>query len=72
MDVLTARVTEAEERVSDLEDRLMEKKKIEEKREKQLTIHKERLQEINDALNKPMSELLVCLRGKRERAQRYI
>ena len=36
LNVLTARVNEMEERVSDIEDKLMVRKEAEEKREKQL------------------------------------
>ena len=41
---LTAWVNEAEERVSDIEDKLMKRKEAEEKREKQLMGHEWRLQ----------------------------
>ena len=44
------RVNEVEERVSDTEDKLMAMKEAEEKREKQLKDHEERLREINDSL----------------------
>ena len=43
LDAVTGRVSEAEERVSDLEDKFMERKEAEEKREKQLRAQKERL-----------------------------
>ena len=46
---LKARVNEVEERMSDIEDKLMERKEAEEKREKQL-VHEECLREINDSL----------------------
>ena len=46
MDALAARVNEAEESISDVEDKMMERKEAEEKREKQLMNHEERLQEI--------------------------
>ena len=41
--VLTIRVNEVEERVSDIEDCLMPRKEAEEKREKQLKDHGERV-----------------------------
>ena len=44
------RVNEVEERVSDVEDKLMARKEAEEKGEKQLKDHEERLREINDSL----------------------
>ena len=42
LDVLTMRVTEMEERMSDIEDKLMTRKGTDEKREKQLKDHEER------------------------------
>ena len=44
------RVNKVEERVSDIEDKLMVRKEAEEKREKQLKDHEETLREINDSL----------------------
>ena len=52
LEVLTTRVNEVEGRVSDIEDKLMTRKEAEEKRERQLKDHKERLREINDSLRK--------------------
>ena len=40
LDVLTTRVNEVEERVSDIEDKLMAKRETEEKRDKQSKIAK--------------------------------
>ena len=48
----TARVNEVEERMSDLEDKLMERKEAEEEREKQSRTHEERLQETNNSLRR--------------------
>ena len=50
LDALAARRNEAKERVSDIEDKLMERKEAEEKREKQLMDHEGRHQEISDAI----------------------
>ena len=47
LDALIARINEVEERGSDVEDKLMERKETEEKREKQLGTHGERLKELN-------------------------
>ena len=52
LEVPTTRVNEVEERVSDIEDKLMAKKETEEKRDKQLKDHEDRLREINDSLRK--------------------
>lgn len=41
LDPLTSRVNEAEERINDVEDKLMERKEVEKKREKQLMAHGE-------------------------------
>ena len=38
--------------MSDIEDKLMARKEAEEKREKELKDHKERLKEINDSLRR--------------------
>ena len=41
-----------EERVSDIEDKLVARKEAEEKGEKQLKYHEDRLREINDSLRR--------------------
>ena len=46
LEVLTTRVNEVEERVSDIEDKVIAKRETEEKRDKQLKDHEERLREI--------------------------
>ena len=45
MEALTARINEAEERISDTEDQMMENKEAEKKRDKQLLDHKGRFRE---------------------------
>ena len=50
--VLMTRVNEVEERVSDIEDKLMARKEGGEKGEQQLKDHKEMLREINDSLRR--------------------
>ena len=57
------RVNEVEERVSDIEDKLMARKEAEEKREKQLKDHKERLREINDSLRRKNLHLIGVPEG---------
>ena len=52
LEVLTTRVNRAEERVSDIEDKLMARKDAEEKREKQLQGLEESFKEINDSLRR--------------------
>ena len=46
------KVNKVEERVSDIEDKLTASKEAEEKSEKQLKDHEERLREINDSLRR--------------------
>ena len=53
-------------RVNDIEDKLMVRKEAEEKREKQLRDHEERLREINDSLRRKN----LCLLGVPEGAER--
>ena len=60
LEVLMMGVNEVEERVSDIEDKLMARKEAEEKWEKQLKDHEERLREIND---KPQKEKNLHLLG---------
>ena len=57
------RVDEVEERVSNIEDKLMERKEAEEKREKQLKDHEERLREINDSLRRKNLHLIGVPEG---------
>ena len=61
-------------RVSEIEDKLMERKKAKEKREKQLIGNKERFEEINEAIKQNNIKLLGSLRKKKEskRDRRYI
>ena len=63
LEVLMMRVNEVEERVSDIEDKLMARRGTEEKRAKQLKDHEDRLREINDSLrrkNLHLSGILEC------------
>ena len=64
--VLTARVNEVEEKVSDIEDKLVVRKEAEERREKQLKDHEERLREINNSLRRKN----LCILGVPESAER--
>ena len=52
LEVLMTRVNDVEGRVSDIENKLMARTEAEEKREKQLKNHEERLREINYSLRK--------------------
>ena len=47
MEAPSARINEAEERISDIEDQMMENKEVEQKKDKQLLDHKGRIQEIS-------------------------
>ena len=50
MEALTIRINEAEERISDIEDKMMENKEAEKKRDKQLLDHEGRFLEISDTI----------------------
>jgi len=50
LDALPIRVSEAEERISDLECKLMDRKEIEKNRDRQLVTHEKKLGEINDVV----------------------
>ncbi|WP_147255564.1 hypothetical protein, partial [Streptomyces sp. PT12] len=52
MGALTARINEAEERISEIEDQMMENKEAEKKRDKQLLDHEGRIREINDTIRR--------------------
>lgn len=65
-EVLTTRVNEVEERVSDIEDKLMAKRETEEKRDRQLKDQEDRLREINDSLRKKN----LCVIGGTEGTER--
>ena len=52
-----------EERVSDVEDKLMARKEAEEKRDKQLKDHEDRLKEINDSLRRQNLRLIGAPEG---------
>ena len=71
LEVLTTRVNEVEERVSDLEDKLTAKRETEEKRDKQLKDHEDRLKEINDSMRNKKSAFnwgsQGCRKGQRAR-----
>ena len=49
LEVLETRVNEVEELVSDIKDKLMAKRETEEKRDKELKDHEDRLRERNEA-----------------------
>ena len=52
MEALTARINEAEERISDIEDQMTENKEAEQKRDKQILDHEERIREISDTIRR--------------------
>ena len=73
LEVLTTRVNEVEERVSDIEDKLIAKRETEEKRDKQLKDHEDRLREINDSLRKKNLRLIGVPEGaERDRGPEYV
>ena len=59
--------------MSDIEDKLMAKREIEEKRDKQLKDHEDRLREINDSLrNKNLRIIGVPEGAERARGPEYV
>ena len=73
LEVLMTRVHEVEERVSDIEDKLMAKRETEEKRDKQLKDHEDTLREINDSLRKKNIRLIGVPEGaERARGPEYV
>ena len=63
LEVLTMRVNEVEERVSDIEDKLMATRKTEEKRDRQLRDQEDRLRETNDSLRKKRQRVIWVPKG---------
>ena len=57
------RVNEVEEQVIDIEDKLMAKRETEEKRDKQLKDHEDRLSKIKDSLRKKNLRLIGVPKG---------
>ena len=73
LQVLKTTVNEVEERVSDIEDKLMAKRETEEKRDKQLKDHEDRLREINDSLRKKNLRVIGVPEGaKMDRGPEYV
>ena len=73
LEVLMTRVNEVEERVSDIEDKLMATRKTEEKRDRQLRDQEDRLREIKDSLRKKNLHLIGVPEGaEREIGPEYV
>ena len=58
MEALTARRNKAEERISDLEDKMVENKEAEKKRDKQLLDHQGRIGKISDTLKRNDTKII--------------
>ena len=68
LDTLTARVNKAEERISELEDKMIEKKETKEALEKQIKAQEIRLREFNDAMKRSTVRIIGIPEGvKREK-----
>ena len=52
MEAATAQIEEAEERIGELEDKLMEKEEAEKKRDKKIQEYEERIRELSDAMKR--------------------
>ena len=73
LEVLTTRVNEGEERVSDTEDKLMARAETEGRKERQLRDHEDRLREINDSLRRKNLHLIGVPEGaKRDKGPEYV
>ena len=72
LEVLTMRVNEVEERVSDIEDKLMAKRETEEKRVRQLKDQEDRLREINSLRKKNLCVIGVSEGAERDRDPEYV
>ena len=73
LEVLMMRVNEVEEQACDIEVKLMRKRETDEKREKQLKDHEDRLGEINDSLRKKNLHLIGVPEGaERDRGPEYV
>ena len=67
------RVNEVEEQVNDIQDKLMAKRETEEKGDKQLKDHEDRLREINDTLRRKNLHLIGVPEGaERDRGPEYV
>ena len=64
LNFLTARVTEAEDRINDLEDKLIEKKDQEEAWNQQLRSHRNRIREINVSMKRSNVRIIGIPKGK--------
>ena len=67
MEALTARINEAEERISGIQDQMMEDKDAEKKRDKQLLDHEGRIWEISDTIKWNNIIIIRILEEERER-----
>ena len=73
LEVLTMSVNEVEEPVSDIENKLMARRETEEKREKLLKDHEDRLREISDRLKRKNLRSIGIPEGtKRDRGPEYL
>ena len=73
LEVLMMRDNEVEERVSDIEDKLMAKRETEEKRDRQLKDKEDRLREINDSQRKKNLRVIGVPEGtKMDRGPEYV
>ena len=64
---LTAGINEAEERISGSEDKMIENKEAEKRRDKQLLYHEGRIQEINDTIRWNNIRIIGIPEEERER-----
>ena len=66
MDAAAARTDEAEQRISDIEDRLIENNEAEKRREMKAKEHDLRIREISDSLKRNNIKIIVVREEERE------
>ena len=68
MEALTARINEAEERISDIEDQMTKNKEAEQKRDKQILDYEGRIRELSDTIKQNNIRIIeIPEKGERER-----
>ena len=72
MEALTARINEAEERISDIEHQMTENKEAEQKRDKQLQDHLGSIPELSDTIRQNNIRITGIPEGEEERAEQKV
>jgi len=70
LDIITMRMKEAEERIGDIEDKIMENNEVEKKRERKLSDHKGRLREFSNSIKHNNIHVIGSQKKSRKRGQK--